>query len=213
MAATARPASSKRPESRRRILPAEVRIDDLMAAAADLFIARGVEATTVDDIVAKAGVAKGTFYHYFKTKSDVIAALRERFAQDFVERVASVIEPCAATDHPARLTAWIRGAVETYLHNYQLHDVVFHDFTHSQRRSREKSIVIAQLEALLMAGERDGAWRFPHARAAATIIFDGMHGVVDDAIAAGLRDPEPLCGPLVDMFTRMLSPSSQQDSG
>jgi hypothetical protein len=46
---------------------------------------------------------------------------------------------------------------------------------------------------------------FPQARAAALILFDGMHGVVDDAIAGGARDPRPLCRLLESMFVRMLS--------
>ncbi|MGH8432191.1 MAG: helix-turn-helix domain-containing protein, partial [Solimonas sp.] len=76
----------------RRTLPAEIRRDDLMDAAAALFIAEGIEATTVDDIVSRAGVAKGTFYHYFATKNDVILALRDRFTQGFLDRISSAVE-------------------------------------------------------------------------------------------------------------------------
>ncbi|MBB1593258.1 hypothetical protein A9973_04185 [Achromobacter sp. UMC46] len=36
-----------------------------MAAAEKLFLANGVEATTISSIVEEAKVAKGTFYHYF----------------------------------------------------------------------------------------------------------------------------------------------------
>lgn len=192
------------PPPRRRILTAEIRIDDLMSAAAELFIARGIDATTVDDIVAKAGVGKGTFYHYFDTKADVILALRERFSQDFIGRVATAIEACATGNHPARLAAWLTAAVETYLANYELHDVVFHDFTHSKRQSREKDSVLAQLTTLLGDGEKAGAWQAPDARAVALIIFDGMHGVVDDAIASGRRDPEKLSRLLISLFSRLL---------
>lgn len=189
----------------RRILPAEIRVDDLMTAAAELFIAGGIEATTVDDIVARAGVAKGTFYHYFATKADIILALRERFSRDFLARVAAAVDACPGDDQPARLSAWINGAVAAYLANFQLHDVVFHDFSHSRRQSREKDAVIAALAALLEAGREAGIWAFPDARAAALILFDGMHGVVDDAIAAGRHDPEPLCALLTGLFARMLA--------
>jgi AcrR family transcriptional regulator len=175
-----------------------------MSAAAALFIDKGFDATTVDDIVAKAGVAKGTFYHYFATKTDVILALRERFSGDFITRVAAAIEACPPGDPKARLSGWIRGAVEAYLANYPLHDVVFHDFTHRRRQSREKDAVIAQLDALLREGIEADAWSLPDSRAVALILFDGMHGVVDDAIAAGRLDPEPLWRLLSEMFSRML---------
>jgi len=196
--------SATRQPRKRRVLPAEVRIDDLLSAAADLFLSKGIEATTVDDIVGRAGVAKGTFYHYFPTKTDVILALRERFSRGFVDGVAAAISACPPHDHPARITAWLRGAVATYLANYELHDVVFHDFTHSCRQSQEKDTVIAQLVALLEAGEKAGAWALPDTRMTALIFFDGMHGAVDDAIAAGRRDSEAIVRPLSALFTRLL---------
>lgn len=189
----------------RRTKPAEVRVDDLMSAAAALFVSKGIEATTIDDIVARAGVAKGTFYHYFSTKTDVITALRARFTQDFLSRAAAAIDERAADDHAGRLSAWLRGAVGTYLANVELHDVVFHDFPHHQRQSPEKDDVIAQIVAVLEDGRTAGVWAFPDARSAALIVFDGMHAVADDAIVAGTRDPGPPCRLLEEMFTRMLA--------
>src|SRR5262245_12204096 len=41
-------------------------------AANRLFLARGVGETTVDAICAAAGVAKGTFYVYFRRKEDLL---------------------------------------------------------------------------------------------------------------------------------------------
>lgn len=196
--------SATRQPRKRRVLPAEVRIDDLLSAAADLFLSKGIEATTVDDIVGRAGVAKGTFYHYFPTKTDVILALRERFSRGFVDRVAAAISACPPHDHSTRIAAWLHGAVATYLSNYELHDVVFHDFTHSRRQSQEKDLVIAQLVALLEAGEKAGAWTLPDTRMTALVFFDGMHGAVDDAIAGGGRDPEAIVRLLSALFTRLL---------
>ncbi|HYG59176.1 MAG TPA: TetR/AcrR family transcriptional regulator [Symbiobacteriaceae bacterium] len=39
-----------------------------------LFAEKGFAATTVDEITTAAGVAKGTFYNYFKTKEDLALA-------------------------------------------------------------------------------------------------------------------------------------------
>lgn len=43
--------------------PAEVRLKELKGAAEKLFLAQGFEATTINEIVEQAQVAKGTFYH------------------------------------------------------------------------------------------------------------------------------------------------------
>ena len=44
---------------------------DLSNAAFDLFISKGFHNTSIADIVGKAGIAKGTFYLYFKDKTDI----------------------------------------------------------------------------------------------------------------------------------------------
>lgn len=48
---------------------------EISSAAYELFTTKGTKNTAIDDIVKKAGVAKGTFYLYFKDKYDVINKL------------------------------------------------------------------------------------------------------------------------------------------
>lgn len=43
----------------------------IMTAAAALFAKQGYKKTTVDEIVAGAGISKGLFYHYFKNKKEL----------------------------------------------------------------------------------------------------------------------------------------------
>lgn len=44
----------------------------ILDAAYDLFISKSFNSTTIDDVVRKAGIAKGTFYLYFKDKYDLM---------------------------------------------------------------------------------------------------------------------------------------------
>lgn len=175
-----------------------------MDAAARLFIAKGIDATTIDEIVASADVAKGTFYHYFAAKTDVIAALRDRFAQGFVARVQAAVDACPAGDAVGRLCAWTAAAVGAYLDQFQLHDIVFHDFGHDRRQSAEHDAVIDQLMTILAAGIQKGTWSIESPRSTAIVIFHGMHGVVDDAIAAGSPDRAQIIDTLSALFRRML---------
>lgn len=46
--------------------------DSLYQAAYDLFISKGINNTSINDIVKNAGVGKGTFYLYFKNKYDLL---------------------------------------------------------------------------------------------------------------------------------------------
>ena len=45
--------------------------ETLFNSAYELFITKGINSTAISDIVEKAGVAKGTFYLYFKDKYDI----------------------------------------------------------------------------------------------------------------------------------------------
>lgn len=48
---------------------------DILAAAGILFIKKGYDATSVDDIAEAANVAKGTLYYHFKSKDEVLLGL------------------------------------------------------------------------------------------------------------------------------------------
>lgn len=44
----------------------------ILDAAYELFTSKSFSSTTIDDVVRKAGIAKGTFYLYFKDKYDLM---------------------------------------------------------------------------------------------------------------------------------------------
>ena len=49
----------------------KLKMNTLLQTAFDLFTGKGFAKTTVSDIVNQAGLAKGTFYLYFKDKYDL----------------------------------------------------------------------------------------------------------------------------------------------
>jgi AcrR family transcriptional regulator len=82
MAGTTETAARPVPGARRRILD----------AAYELFSRRGVRAVGVDELNARAGVAKATFYHHFPSKDDLVLAFLEQreqlWTKDWVEAEA-----------------------------------------------------------------------------------------------------------------------------
>jgi len=71
-------SSADRAADTSRRLPAAERRALIEAAAARLFAERGYMATTVDDIVAAAGVSKPMLYRHFESKKDLHVKLLER---------------------------------------------------------------------------------------------------------------------------------------
>ena len=53
----------------------EARPEELVAAALDVFVERGYEATTLADVARRAGVTKGTIYLYFENKEALFKAV------------------------------------------------------------------------------------------------------------------------------------------
>ncbi|MDH6213933.1 TetR family transcriptional regulator [Streptomyces pseudovenezuelae] len=72
--------------------------DALVAAAFQLFLERGYEQTTVDDIVALAGVGRRSFFRYFPSKEDVVFPDHERCLADMTTYLAA----SADEDEPVR---------------------------------------------------------------------------------------------------------------
>jgi AcrR family transcriptional regulator len=87
---TSRP---KRPAGSKRALGAEQRREAIIAAAFDEFVARGFAATRLDDVAARAGVAKGTIYLYFKDKEALFQELVRTALVPLIEQLAQPPQP------------------------------------------------------------------------------------------------------------------------
>jgi AcrR family transcriptional regulator len=84
------PAGAKSPDGpglRQRKLQATR--ERLTRRAMALFLERGFEATTIDDIAAAADVSRRSFFHYFASKEDVVAAWQEGAAAALVAEVVA----------------------------------------------------------------------------------------------------------------------------
>lgn len=68
------------------------RKNEIIDTAARLFGEKGYEKCSVNDILNTIGIAKGTFYHYFKSKEEVLDAVIDKTTEMIVERVREVAE-------------------------------------------------------------------------------------------------------------------------
>lgn len=107
-----RPTSSRAPTRRpgraggKRDTNRKERTDALHRAALTLFLERGIENVTVDDIAKAAGTAKGNFYRYAADKRELVEALVAPVAQTF----ARAFDACHAKMDRARSTNELTAA-------------------------------------------------------------------------------------------------------
>lgn len=186
-----------------RTQPSEVRRRDLLEAAAALFLQQGFDATPVDDIVARAGMSKGLFYHYFSSKQELLAALREQFIQQFHDRVQTALEQAPQDDWAERLACWTRASVQAYRDTLDMHDLVFSDHIRSNYQG-ERNTVVEPLLLILNGGQQAGAWSVDDVELAAWVIYQGMHGAVDNMGLESAQQWDAMEKNLVKMFVSML---------
>jgi len=74
------------------------RVQDLIDAGLALFLARGIEAVTIDEVAREAGMAKGNFYRYFRDKADLVDAVIEPVAHSTREAVQECDEKLREAD-------------------------------------------------------------------------------------------------------------------
>ncbi|MGC6583747.1 TetR/AcrR family transcriptional regulator [Paenibacillus sp. Dod16] len=64
---------------------AEERRNEILDAADELFAQKGFDGTSTNDILGKVGIARGTLYHHFKSKEDIMDALIDRYSDGLLD--------------------------------------------------------------------------------------------------------------------------------
>lgn len=172
-----------------------------------MFVEKGFQAATVDDIVAKAGVARGTFYLYFDDKSAVFEALVDDFLQRIADAVKSIDLDPKAPPPIVQLRANIRRVVELALGEPTIVKLALFDATGLLPELDEK--LHAYYEGLrglisdsLEQGQELGMVRSGDRRVMVAIGLGGLKEVLVDAVS-GHIDPDAAA--LTDEIMRFLA--------
>ena len=158
-----------------RTKPAEQRRADLLAAAREQFLANGVAATSLEDITSRAGVSKGLFYLYFRSKDDLLLALQDQFSVELAERIRATTE--AVEDWPAKLDACVTAIFDSYRERDDLHEVLFHHSGHVSASHRlTHALTLHAISDLLAGGTTAGAFSVEDPEATAVLCWASTHG-------------------------------------
>ncbi len=98
----------------------------IVEAATTCFAGRGYHDTAISDIIEHAGIARGTFYLYFKGKEDVFRHILDEFIRHIGEQIKTI--ELAGKDSPAeQMRANVARLVDAVLANPAPAKIVFNE--------------------------------------------------------------------------------------
>ncbi len=118
--------------------------ETLFNSAYELFITKGINSTAISDIVEKAGVAKGTFYLYFKDKYDIRNKLIAHKTHELFHAAKLALDqaPDPVTGLDEQLIFVMNHIIDTLVLNIPLLNFI------------SKNLVMGALRSVLLTGER-----------------------------------------------------------
>ena len=125
----ARPRGTRLPRVRRR--------RQLLAAAQEIFVARGYHAAAMDEIAERAGVSKPVLYQHFPGKLELYLALLEEHSEELVEKQREALE--STDDNRQRVIASFRAYFDFVAGDGEAFRLVFESDLRNLPAVREKS--------------------------------------------------------------------------
>lgn len=161
--------------------------DRILKKAFELFIRDGYDKTPIQAIIHAVGIAKGTFYHHFRSKDDMLLALVENLTQMIAIRAAEIR---AHTEWNSRekLIRLFEESASLKLERLDQSIVLIRRLRSGGNERllgqlRELSIRISRplLGELIAEGVREGVFRVGDPDATALIVIGISWGIQDEA--------------------------------
>jgi AcrR family transcriptional regulator len=123
------------PKTTKKEILTAFRTQEILAAARRILDQRGLEAMTMDEIAAAAGVAKGTLYLYFHCKDDLLQAMITQVGENILRDVqGSIIAPGTPAD---KLIRTVSVLIEYLNRERLLFPIYARELLRGKKESRE----------------------------------------------------------------------------
>jgi len=183
------------------------RRNEILDAAEELFVTKGYDKTSTNDILDRVGIARGTLYYHFKSKEDILNAMIERINDSLIAKAKMI---AADTSVPVidRLVMTIASLnVETDIGHEIIGEVhkPQNALMHQKMQENLTSGIVSVLLELAEEGVRQGLFNIKYPAETiemlvlySSIAFDDYHEKnspsMEKKIAAFLYNTEKLLG-------------------
>jgi AcrR family transcriptional regulator len=185
----------------------EARREQVLRHAKRIFARKGYHRTNISEIIARARIARGTFYLYFENKRDLFEELLARVLDELRLRIQRVRVGPAEPDPVEQLRANLRRVLALLLSERELTDILLNRATGFDRELDARiadfyAKVVAQIQRSLDLGIAMDLVRQCDTRVVANCILGGIKEVVAQASRARRRDIAMLAEEILDFGLR-----------
>ena len=172
---------------RRRTESEPVRRRQLLRSARKVFREKGYNGATISDIVREAGVAQGTFYLYYPSKTAVAVSLIE----GLMERIAAAVESAmkSETSFEKKLGSMIGASFQVARQNADLFALAFigADETHPEMHSEspEHASLLHVVTDLFTEAVGSGEMESTDPKIAARLVIGLLQHAIIEAFVSG----------------------------
>ncbi len=162
----------------------EERRNEILDAAERLFQSKGYGKATINDILNEVGVAKGTFYYYFKSKEDVLDAIVTRYVEKGVRAAREIAADVRLSVHEKLLYIMLAQRHGTEDNRQILEEL--HDVNNAQMHQKSLLETVLRLTPVLQEvieqGIREKAFATPYPRESIELLLVAAVTLFDEGI-------------------------------
>ncbi len=154
----------------------------LIESALHVFAHKGADAAVIEDVIAMAEVSRGTFYNYFRTNEELLAAVVKELGNELLALVETVV--IQRKDPAERLATGVRMA----LHTMQAHPLLAQFVARSGlAMATNNSLAMTYLPRDIQAAMDSGRFNLGSVQVGLVLVLGTAHAAV-----AAMTLPPPL---------------------
>src|SRR5690606_37746658 len=191
-----------RPSSKINVVPQAI-----LEAASNLFIKRGYEGTTMQDIAQELEISRSALYYYFKNKEEILASLTEGLTIAAEQLASQVVEKAKAPEKALRELVHQHAKLILYRPvQFRVVQQAEVSLPEKQRNVAEtaRRVLLQKFTEVIQRGIDDGRFRLVQAKVAAFAIIGMCNWTAWWFKADGAKTAEEVADMLADFSLHAL---------
>lgn len=180
------------------------RRSEILDMARSMFFSNGYEGTSINNLIKKLGIAKGTFYHYFKSKEELLDQVINEVNTEIVKNISEIASLDRSADEKIFMAI---SALKVENHN------MITDHMHKPENAllHQKTLnsilkdITPYFEKIIEEGNRSNVFSCKYPKESMYIFLCSAINLLDDGVVDFSNDEkESIFRALIELLANML---------